>query len=243
MSQTKAGMAIPRLWALLAAPVIATIALVAPGIAFAGPPTPNQCLSNAIQAEKTYRIPEGLLQAISIQESGVNGKPYPWALNLGGRVVYASNIEAARKILGDRSAKGRKNLYAGCMQLSVKYHGGSFASLGELLQPQRNTAYAGKYLASHFDDYGDWEAAVRRYHGGKPRQSAAYFCKIWRNLAATHPESAKAIDNGRCGSLPDTYEAEIEAEAEDDAADGTPAYRLEEQVPTQLSHLDRRELS
>ena len=205
-------------------------ALLAPGIAAAGP---NLCTVNIAGAERAQGIPEGLLQAISVTESGLNGQPYPWALNLGGRVVYASTHDAAKKILGDRSAKGRKNLYAGCMQLSVKYHGGAFASLGDLLLPQRNVAYAAKYLASHHEDLGDWQSAVLRYHGGKARHSAAYFCRVWRKLAEIKPQTARLLDNRRCGRAP-----------EYDLDDNDDAVELEAYVPmpATLSREDRREL-
>ncbi|MSP48542.1 MAG: lytic transglycosylase domain-containing protein [Alphaproteobacteria bacterium] len=188
-------MGFSRLFARLAV----ACALLAPGIASAAP---NLCTTGVAEAERTHGIPEGLLLAMAIQESGVSGQPYPWALNLGGRVVYASTQDAAQKILGERRAKGRKNLYAGCMQLSVFHHGRAFASLRDLLQPQRNVAYAARYLAAHYDDYGDWQAAVRRYQGGKARQSAAYFCRVLRTLGEIRPATARSLDTGRCGLLP-----------------------------------------
>ena len=205
-------------------------ALLAPGIALAGP---NPCTVNIAQAERARGIPEGLLQAISVTESGVNGQPYPWALNLGGRVVYASNLDAAKKILGDRNAKGKKNLYAGCMQLSVKYHGNAFASLGDLLLPQRNVAYAAKYLASHYEDLGDWRSAVLRYHGGKSKHSAVYFCRVWRTLAEIKPQTARLLDNHGCGRAP-----EYDLDDSDDVGE------LEAlvPVPATISREDRREL-
>ncbi len=182
----------------LATQVLTAAALLSPGMALAGP---NPCTQAIAEAERRFGIPPGLLQAMSIHESGVNGQPYPWALNLGGRVIYASTQDKAQKILDERRAKGRKNLYAGCMQLSVFHHSSNFRSLGDMLQPQRNVAYAAKYLAAHFEEYGDWQGAVRRYQGGKARQSAAYFCKVWRLLGDRNPESAREIDNGRCGPM------------------------------------------
>ena len=205
-------------------------ALLAPGAALAGP---NLCTGHLAEAERARGLHEGLLQAISVTESGFNGQPYPWALNLGGRVVYARTHDAAKKILGDRSANGRKNLYAGCMQLSVKYHGGAFASLGDLLLPQRNVAYAARYLASHHEDLGDWQAAVRRYHGGKPRQSVAYFCRVWRKLAEIRPQTARLLDAGRCGRIPDGDALDVE-----DAAD----LDVPEIQPAALTREERREL-
>jgi hypothetical protein len=159
----------------------------------------NPCTASIQQAERSHRIPAGLLQAMALLESGVNGQPYPWAINLGGRVVYAKSQDAAQKMLGERHANGRKNLYAGCLQLSVKYHRANFGSLSDMLTPQRNVSYAARYLAGHFEDYGDWPAAVRRYNGGNARQAAAYYCRVWRILGDIKPETAREIDNGRCG--------------------------------------------
>jgi hypothetical protein len=177
--------------------------LFLPGFAVAGP---NPCTASVAEAERIFGIPEGLLQAMAINESGVKGQPYPWALNLGGQVVYAGNLDAAQKLLDDRRSKGRKNLFAGCMQLSVFHHASNFGSLRDLLQPKRNVAYAAKYLATHYEDYSDWEAAVRRYQGGKARQSAAYFCKVLRILSDIKPMTAHRLDNGRCGPMPSIAE-------------------------------------
>jgi hypothetical protein len=88
------------------------------------------------------------------------------------------------------------------MQLSVHHHGNAFGSLRDLLQPKRNVNYAAKYLAAHYEDYSDWETAVRRYQGGKARQSAAYFCKVLRILGDIKPRTAHELDNGRCGLMP-----------------------------------------
>ena len=190
----KAGMSFRRSLRVLA---VACTAALAPAVAAAGS---NPCTASIAQAESKHNIPPGLLQAMALLESGLNGQPYPWALNLSGRVVYASNQDAAQKMLGDRQAAGRKNLYAGCLQLSVRHHRGSFASLGDMLTPQRNVGYAARYLAGHYLDYGDWQAAVRRYNGGKPRQSAAYFCRVWRILVEIRPETARELDSGTCGT-------------------------------------------
>lgn len=236
----------------LAAQGLVAAALLSPGVALAGP---NPCTQAIADAERRFGIPEGLLQAMSVHESGVNGQPYPWALNLGGRVVYASTQDKAQKILDERRAKGRKNLYAGCMQLSVFHHGGNFRSLGDMLQPQRNVSYAARYLAAHFEDYGDWEAAVRRYQGGKARQSAAYFCKVLRLLGDRRPESAHEIDNGRCGALPTVAKitasepaAEVEEAAPPPAIAVVPvpepaAVSPEQTPPASTARLDLRELS
>lgn len=188
--------------------LVVAAALFAPAVASAGP---NPCTASVAEAERIFGIPEGLLQAMAINESGVKGQPYPWALNVGGRVVYAGNLDAAQKILDERRAKGRKNLFAGCMQLSVHHHGSAFGSLRDLLQPKRNVAYAAKYLATHYEDYSDWEAAVRRYQGGKARQSAAYFCKVLRVLRDIKPRTAHALDNGRCGPMPSIAETPVPA--------------------------------
>jgi soluble lytic murein transglycosylase-like protein len=190
----------------------------------------NPCTSSIQEAERNHRIPPGLLQAMALLESGVNGQPYPWAISLSGRVVYAKSQDAAQKLLGERHASGRKNLYAGCLQLSVKYHRANFGSISDMLTPQRNVSYAARYLAGHYEDYGDWPAAVRRYNGGNPRQAAAYYCRVWRILGEIKPETAREIDNGRCGGP----RAEI-ARWPEPAPPPEPAPEQPAQLPTEPS--------
>jgi hypothetical protein len=173
-------------------------AVLGAGTAFA-----NACTSAIDSAEHRYGIPPRLLLAVAITESGVNGIPYPWTVHLAGRAIYAPSQAAASRYLRDAKGRVRPNVFAGCMQLSVRYHRANFAQPEHMLEPAQNVGYAARFLASLKQDWGTWAEAVSHYQGGKPRQQLAYLCKVWRTLSALEPASLRELETARCGALPD----------------------------------------
>jgi hypothetical protein len=179
--------------------LVGTVSLGTGGGALAASTSP--CLGPAIAAERHHPMPAGLLQAIAVVESGVNGRPHPWALNVNGRVIYANSRETAQRHLKDKQGRIRGRIFAGCMQLSVKHHRMYFASVEQIFDPRENVARAARYLAQHYEESGDWARAIRRYNGGTPRRQAAYLCKVLSALIAIEPRSALTIERSRCGRL------------------------------------------
>ncbi|MBI1779747.1 MAG: transglycosylase SLT domain-containing protein [Proteobacteria bacterium] len=177
--------------------VLFLIAGLVSGSAFANP-----CTSAIDAAERQYGIPSRLLLAIAITESGVNGIPHPWTVHVAGRAIYASSQAAAGKYLRDAKGRLRANAFAGCMQLSVRYHRANFPSPEQMLNPGANVAYAARFLTLFKEDYGTWGQAIVHYQGGKPRQQLAYLCRVWRTLAALEPTSLRELETTRCGALP-----------------------------------------
>jgi hypothetical protein len=170
----------------------------------AGSAFANACTSAIDSAERRYNIPPRLLLSVAITESGVNGIPYPWTVHMAGRAIYAPNQATASRYLRDAKGKVRNNVFAGCMQLSVKYHKANFGAPEHMLEPSQNVGYAARFLASLKEDWGSWAEAVQHYQGGKPRQQVAYLCKVWRTLSALEPASLRELETTRCGALPDT---------------------------------------
>jgi hypothetical protein len=191
---------VSRLLAMLAFAAM----LLGAGSAFA-----NACTSAIDSAERRYGIPSRLLLAVAITESGVNGIPYPWTVHLAGRAIYAPNQAAASRYLRDPKGRVRANAFAGCMQLSVRYHQASFAQPEHMLEPAQNVSYAARFLASLKGDWGGWAEAVSHYQGGKPRQQLAYLCKVWRTLGALEPASLRELGAPGCGALPQPDPAEV----------------------------------
>ncbi len=163
----------------------------------------NPCTSAIDAAERAYGVPPRLLLAIAITESGVNGIPYPWTVHVAGRAFYAPSQAAASRHLRDPKGRLRANAFAGCMQLSVKYHRENFGSPEQMLNPAANVDYAARFLASLKADYSTWAAAIVRYQGGKPRQQQAYLCRVWRTLGVLEPASLRELETKRCGALPE----------------------------------------
>jgi hypothetical protein len=205
------------------------------GILAGTPAAANPCTSAIDMAEREYAIPPRLLLAIAITESGVNGIPYPWTVHVAGRAFYAPSQAAATRYLRDKKGKLRTNAFAGCMQLSVRYHRANFDAPEQMLNPESNVDYAARFLASLKADYETWAAAILRYYGGKPRASEAYLCRVWRTLGLLEPASLRLIETTRCGAVPDAAQFDTLPVAQPGV--------IEDEDTVLKRRLDRRELT
>ncbi|MEI8394445.1 MAG: transglycosylase SLT domain-containing protein [Rhodospirillaceae bacterium] len=157
----------------------------------------NDCHTNTSMVERQLHIPNGLLLAISLVESGVGGVPQPNALSFGLRSVVASSRDDAV-----RRMRGRiDNTFVGCMQLSLRHHKAAFSSLDKMMDPRANIYYAGNMLVRLRAQTGSWSRAVARYQGGSSEQSRHYVCRVWNHLAELDWNSAKKLEPRRCGEM------------------------------------------
>ncbi len=161
----------------------------------------NDCHTNTSVVERQLHIPNGLLLAISLVESGVDGVPQPNALSFGERSLVAHSRDEAVHRLETAGGGVRNDAYVGCMQLSVRYHRSAFHSLDKMMDPRANIWYAGQMLLRLRSQTGNWSRAVARYQGGSPRQSHAYVCRVWNHLAELDWNSAKTLEPRRCGEM------------------------------------------
>ncbi|HSK39421.1 MAG TPA: transglycosylase SLT domain-containing protein [Arenibaculum sp.] len=157
-----------------------------------------ECTDFAIEAEREYDLPPGILLSIALVESGLGGIPQPYAINLDGRPVMAATFEEARPYLRDGSGRLRKNVMVGCMQIALTYHNGQFKPVDKILDPRSNVFYAARYLKRLRAETGSWSMAVARYQGGTRNQRLTYLCKIHHNLAALDSGSAALLDTAHC---------------------------------------------
>ncbi|AWJ91212.1 lytic transglycosylase (plasmid) [Azospirillum baldaniorum] len=159
----------------------------------------SSCVSHAVEAERKFNIPSGLLVAIALVESGQDGAPTPFAMSVEGRPVYARNANDAARHLRDKRGQLRQNVYVGCMQISLGTHRGEFQPVERIVDPRENVYYAGRLLLRLHGEQGSWKTAVARYNGGSTRQAQNYVCKIWQHLNELDPKSAKLLESARCG--------------------------------------------
>jgi len=141
------------------------------------------CLRLAAAAGAAEGLPEGLLPAISLVETGKSdGKggrmPWPWTLNRGGESHYLDDASAALAKLDEILATGTTNVDVGCMQLNWKWHSKAFSSRADMLDPVRNTAYAARFLKELHSQLGSWELATAAYHSTDPDRGQAYLAKV-----------------------------------------------------------------
>jgi len=163
------------------------------------PAQAGSCTEHVLEAEQELSIPRGLLLSIALVESGQDGVPHPYAMNLDGKTVYSDSADDARARLLDSKGRPRSNTTVGCMQLSVQHHRSNFRPVERILDPSANVWYAARYLKRLRADSGSWAVAVARYNGGSRSQQRDYACKIHQHLESLDRDTAVLLDGNRCG--------------------------------------------
>lgn len=143
-------------------------------------------------SERAQRIPQGLLAAISLVESGRGVGPngtvvaWPWTINAGGEGQYFDTKEEAIAATRQLIADGLRSIDVGCMQINLRYHPNAFPSIETAFDPARNVAYGASYLRQLHRVQGSWPKAVERYHSSDDGRRADYREKVlatWRDDA------------------------------------------------------------
>ncbi len=146
---------------------------------------PDLCEREMTQAAKKYDIPLGILFAVGLTETGINGRLHANALNLQGDTVYSLDKQQAMQKFRAAKASGMRLIDIGCMQLNYFYHGDRFSSVEEMFDPHKNVDYAARFLKELKQSEGSWTLAVGRYNAGKNNDPAQkrYVCKVLAHLA------------------------------------------------------------
>ena len=177
---------------ILAAGIAASLFAASPSWAQpVAPPTAHGVCRQAITAaEKLTEIPQHLLHAIALVESGISvdgsqtRTAWPWTVMARGKGRYfrsrADAVDAVRTLLRE----GTYNIDVGCMQVNLRYHGLAFRSLEEAFDPVVNVAYAAGFLKDLHGRHGTWDEAVRRYHSATPALHTRYQRKVRAELVA-----------------------------------------------------------
>ena len=124
--------------------------------------------------EQRNRIPRGLLSAIAGVESDFN----PYAVNIAGKTVIASNQEEAAKTIKNAVNQGVTNIDIGIAQINYRWHKDKFRNIEEMINPTANIEYAAKLLSSLFKQHGTWHKAIRHYHSANPNHHKQYSRKV-----------------------------------------------------------------
>lgn len=147
----------------------------------------NPCEQAALDAEKTFDLPAGLLLAIGRVESGrydaALGRvaAWPWTIDVAGDGrQFDTAMEAVRTTQWLRD-HGARNIDVGCFQVSLMYHPDAFGTLDEAFDPPANGRYAGRLLASLKARLGSWPDAVAAYHSADPARGTPYREKVYAN--------------------------------------------------------------
>lgn len=142
--------------------------------------TAKICRAETLKVERDLGIPNQLLGAISLAETGrwdnrrEESFAWPWTVMAEGRGRYFDSKADAVAEVEQLLDRGITNIDVGCMQINLYYHGGAFADLNEAMDPATNAAYAGEYLKNLHSAAGSWTTAAGYYHSTTPERSAAY---------------------------------------------------------------------
>lgn len=149
----------------------------------------SACLEAARAAERKHDLPEGLLVAVALAESGLHAH----ALSVGGRAYYPESRAEARSILA--RAKAGQSVMAGCLQVNTRVH----AKAGQdwPLDAARSADWAAGYLRQHHDKAGNWADALRRWNGGGPN-SDKLVCRVQAKLQVVRPGN-RVLGGPACG--------------------------------------------
>ncbi|MEM7060426.1 MAG: hypothetical protein AAF557_22835 [Pseudomonadota bacterium] len=132
-------------------------------------------------------VPKAFLQGIMLVESGrtVDRRrvPWPWTINHKGKGYWHPTRAAAEAHIERLLAAGYKSFDVGCAQVNYRYHGKHFPTAKSMLDPTRNLAYAGRFLASLKSQAGCWGQAVSWYHSRTPKHAKRYLAAVRRTFA------------------------------------------------------------
>lgn len=162
----------------------------------------NPCSVAIARAARDSGVPEQLLEAIALVESGRGGQPWPWAVNVAGRGFWhGSRAELATHL--ERHDLPRTGVDIGCFQINSFWHGDAFADLQAMADPQANADYAAAFLVRLKREFGSWEAAAGAYHSRTPELAAAYRDRVLAHLSHWPPDTETTLTTAAATSATD----------------------------------------
>ena len=148
-------------------------------------PAPSAlCRSAILQAERTIHVPDRLLDAIAMVESGRKDPissavyPWPWTINAEGVGHFYDSKADAIAAAQDFQAHGIRSMDVGCLQVNLQYHPDAFSSLDQAFDPVANAAYAAHFLQQLYGQTNAWPLAAAAYHSFTPDLGADYARKV-----------------------------------------------------------------
>jgi hypothetical protein len=145
---------------------------------------PMMCERAALQAERDWRLPPGLLAAIGLVESGrrIHAGTYPviwpWTINAEGQGYYQPSKAAAVARVRALQLRGVRMIDVGCFQVDLFFHPYAFAGLEEAFDPDANAQAAARILSMGRFAATGWDGAIAAYHSAVPLVGATYLQKV-----------------------------------------------------------------
>ena len=143
-----------------------------------------KCVNLFKYYETKYGIPDNLLYAMSLRESG---RPHtkhkiqvisPWSVNIEGRAYYFNDKRSAIEFVIKSMKDGKRSIDVGCLQVNLKYHPNAFKTLEKAFDPSTNIDYAAQLLRAKYDKFQDWNKSVAHYHSATPDLGHKYHKEV-----------------------------------------------------------------
>ncbi|MGR3617470.1 MAG: lytic transglycosylase domain-containing protein [Paracoccaceae bacterium] len=143
----------------------------------------KSCTATISKAAHDNDVPNNLLRAIALVESGVshnggNSKPWPWSINFRGESHRFPDQQTAERFAYELFMAGERNFDIGCFQINFAWHGQNFRTVEEMFDPHLNAQYAAKFLKQLYFEHEDWMAATGAYHSRTEDLATSYIHKI-----------------------------------------------------------------
>lgn len=145
-------------------------------------------------ASSEYNIPKGILYAISVHESGKNGKPWPWTLNVDGASYYYNSRIQECDAIKIFLKNGAQFIDIGPMQMDWEYHGNMFLNVWQATNPEVNISASAFLLNKLYKETGSWHKAVAYYHSSIPNQGIPYMNAVYN--IKNNNNNQKQLSNG-----------------------------------------------
>jgi len=154
------------------------------------------CDAVALHAAAEVGVPEDLMRAISLAETGrsLDGahRPWPWTVNMEGEGRWFADPDSLLAWVEDRRAEGARSFDLGCFQVNHLWHGEAFESLSAMLDPLPNAIYAARFLKELQAETGSWEVAAGHYHSRTPDLADRYRRRVLQLRAGLGPPASPA---------------------------------------------------
>jgi hypothetical protein len=184
------------------------------------------CDQAIAEAERAHGIPNGLLRAVSLKETGrwddatKASFAWPWTVTSGADGKYLPSLGTAIRTVKRMQRDGVTNIDVGCLQINLGYHGQAFEDLEAAFDPRSNADYGASFLRQLKDSHGNWTKAVERYHSSDPERGRKYRERVYalrsQPLAApTEPTEAWRTHADRQNDLRTAYAAARKARDEE----------------------------
>lgn len=165
------------------------------------------CVREILAAQQRYGIPDNLLLAIGLQETGQKRDggeivPWPWSANAAGEGRWFEDRTEAVNWVRHKLDHVTKSVDVGCMQINLRWHPDAFASMAEGFDAAANVDYAARLLVSLHDQVGNWRLAAGSYHSFTPEYRNRYLASLDRKISRANSRISQYREIARRAGAP-----------------------------------------